>query len=137
MWGGMGTAAVLGGVIAYFSFFHGDMLSSIFIGDVTAADSAAVINASAEFLRATSIECFVLSLAYCMTGYFNGMGKTTFVMIQGMCAIFLVKLPFAWFAGRQSPPKLFQIGMSTAYAALFTLTICIVYYMYTAKKSKI
>lgn len=70
MYTGIGTAAVLGGIMAYISFFHGDALSMIFVKDTAAADAGAVIKASAEFLKATSIECFILSVAYCLTGYF-------------------------------------------------------------------
>ena len=114
--------------MSYLSFFHGDLLSRIFIKELP------VINASAAFLKATAIECFVLSVAYCFTGYYNGLGKTTFVMAQGLCAIFFVKIPYAWFASNQPNPKLFQIGMSTAYAAIFTLVICIFCYIYTNKK---
>lgn len=128
MWTGMCTAVILGGLMSYLSFFHGDLLSRIFIKELP------VINASAAFLKATAIECFVLSVAYCFTGYYNGLGKTTFVMAQGLCAIFFVKIPYAWFASNQPNPKLFQIGMSTAYAAIFTLVICIFCYIYTNKK---
>ena len=128
MWIGMGTAAILGGIMAYTAFFHGDVLSMIFVSDAAEAQ-AAVIRDSAEFLRATSIECFVLSVAYCLTGYFNGLGRTTFVMLQGLCAIFLVKIPYAYYASRKPVPKLFDIGLSTAYAAVFTLAACLIYYV--------
>lgn len=129
MWTGMCTAVILGGVMSYLSFFHGDLLSKIFIKELP------VIQASARFLKATAIECFILSIAYCFTGYYNGLGKTTFVMGQGLCAIFLVKIPFAWFATYQLEPQLFQIGMSTAYAAIFTLVVCIIYYIWMNRKS--
>lgn len=129
MWAGMGTAVVLGGIMSYLSFFHGDVLSMLFIKDASAEDAKAVIAASSEFLKATSIECLILSAAYCLTGYFNGLGKTTFIMIQGLFAIFLVKIPYAWFASRQTPPQLFQMGLSTVFAALFTLITCLVYYL--------
>lgn len=129
MWEGMFTAVILGGVMSYLSFFHGDLLSRIFINDML------VVHASAEFLKSTAIECFILSIAYCFTGYYNGIGKTTFVMGQGLCAIFLVKIPFAWFATYQLEPQLFQIGMSTAYAAIFTLVVCIIYYIWMNRKS--
>lgn len=135
MWTGMGSAIFLGGIMSYVSYFHGDLLSMIFIKDTATADAAAVIAGSAEFLRATSIECFVLSIAYCLTGYFNGMGQTTFVMIQGLCAIFLVKIPYAWIASTQANPQLFQIGLSTAFAALFTLVVCLAYFFYQSRKS--
>lgn len=130
MWLGMLTAALLGGIAAYLSFFHGTWLSSFFTKEVP------VILASAEFLRATAIECFILSIAYCFTGYYNGLGQTTFVMAQGLCAIFLVRIPFAWFASRLPDPQLFQIGLSAAMAAAFTLVVCACYYVYRYKKSK-
>ena len=133
MWLGMGTAAVLGGIMAYVSYFHGEALSLLFV-KASAEGQAEVVRASAEFLRATSVECFALSLAYCLTGYFNGCGRTVFVMVQGLCAIFLVKIPYAYFASRKPEPQLFDIGLSTAYAAVFTLAICLIYYFYSRRK---
>ncbi len=129
MWTGMGTAAVLGGIISYIVYSHGDVLSMIFLNEGTEGREE-VIRSSAEFLRATSIECFVLSVAYCLTGYFNGIGKTTFVMLQGLMAIFLVKIPYAYIQSRSPNPSLFNIGLSTAYAALFTLVISLIYYLF-------
>lgn len=131
MWTGMCTAVTLGGIMSYLSFFHGDLLSRIFIKELP------VIHASAEFLKATAIECFILSIAYCFTGYYNGLGKTAFVMAQGLCAIFLVKIPFAWFATYGFEPRLFQIGMSTAYAAVFTLVVCVFYYIYINNRKRL
>ena len=95
-----------------------------------------MLNASAEFLKATSIECFILSIAYCFTGYFNGVERTTFVMVQGLLSIFLVKIPYAWFASTRPEPSLFQIGMSTAWAAIFTLLLCVWYYIHCSGKEK-
>ena len=132
MWLGMLTAAILGGILAYCSFFHGAALSALFIK----GGETAVLNASAEFLKATSIECFVLSTAYCFTGYFNGVERTTFVMVQGLLSIFLVKNPYAWFASTRPEPSLFQIGMSTAWAAVFTLLLCVWYYIHCSRKDK-
>lgn len=130
MWLGMATAAVLGGILAYCSFFHGAALSTLFIK----GGETAVLNASAEFLKATSIECFILSIAYCFTGYFNGVERTTFVMAQGLLSIFLVKIPYAWFASTRPEPGLFQIGMSTAWAAVFTLIVCAGYYFICSRR---
>ena len=133
MWLGMATASVLGGILAYCSFFHGAALSTLFIK----GGETAVLNASAEFLKATSIECFILSIAYCFTGYFNGVERTTFVMVQGLLSIFLVKIPYAWFASTRPEPSLFQIGMSTAWAAIFTLLLCVWYYIHCSGKEKL
>lgn len=124
LWVGMATAAVIGGFMAYLSFFHGDVLSQLFTQD------AAVIAASAEFLKATALECFILSLAYCYDGYFNGIEKTTFVMVQGIIAALCVRIPYAYYASIQVAPSLFNIGLSTALAAAFMFVACSVYYLW-------
>ena len=128
LWVGMATAAVIGGVMAYLSFFHGDALSRLFIGD------GAVIAASAEFLKATALECFILSLAYCYDGYFNGIEKTTFVMVQGIIAALCVRIPYAYYASVQPEPSLFNIGLSTALAAAFMFVVCTAYYLWNRKR---
>lgn len=118
LWIGMATSVAIGGVMAYITFFHGDTLSALFV------DDAAVIAISAEFLKATAIECFILSLAYCYDGYFNGVEKTTFVMVQGVIASLLVRVPYAYFASTRPDPSIFQIGFSSAVAAIFMLLLC-------------
>ncbi len=130
MWDGMATAAVIGGGIALLTFFFGDVLSSLFI------EEAAVIAVSAEFLKATSIECFVLSLAYCFTGYFNGIGKTAFVMTQGIIAGLAVRVPLAWLMTTRPVPVVFHIGLAETAASAFLLVVCAVYYTMCAKKRK-
>lgn len=127
LWVGMMTAAVIGGAMAYLSFFHGDALSRLFIGDV------AVIAASTEFLKATALECFILSMAYCYDGYFNGIEKTTFVMVQGIIAALCVRIPYAYYASVQPEPSLFNIGLSTALAAAFMFLVCTAYYLWNRK----
>lgn len=123
MWDGMVSAALIGGAAAALGFFGGGALSSFFI------DDAAVINVSAEFLKATSIECFILSIAYCFTGYFNGIGRTRFVMAQGIIAVLAVRVPFAWYMSTRPDPVVFNIGLSETAAALFMLIVCAAYYM--------
>ena len=128
LWVGIISAACIGGVMSYLSFFHGDMLSLLFIKD------PAVIAASAEFLKATSIECFVLAIAYCFDGYFNGTKKTALVMVRGVSAALLVRIPYAYFVSRRPDSTLFQIGMSTALAAIFMLVFCSVEYILEKRK---
>ncbi|MEG2198746.1 MAG: MATE family efflux transporter [Anaerovorax sp.] len=130
MWLGMSTAAVFSIIMFYISFFHGDLLSAIFSPD------PAVIAASSDFLKATAIECLILSMAYCFTGYFNGLGKSTFVMVQGLLAIFLVRIPYAYLASKSANPSLFEIGLSAVAAAGFSLIVCVVYYSLREKKEK-
>lgn len=128
MWNGMATAACIGGVMAYLCLFHGNSMAHIFIDDPEVAAAAA------EFLKATAIECFLLSITYCFTGYFNGVGKTGFVMVQGLCAVLLVRIPYAVYASRRPEPTLLNIGMSMAFAAMFMLIVCGGYYFLQTRK---
>ena len=45
-----------------------------------------------------------------------------------MLSIFVVKLPYAWFASSHATPSIFQIGMAGAFAAAFELLACLWYY---------
>ena len=128
LWLGM----MLSTIFAYFSIFHGTRLSTLFIK----ADETAVLLAAAEFLKATSIECFILSAAYCLVGYFNGTKHTNFVMIQSLLSIFVVKLPYAGVASSHAVPSIFQIGMAGALAAAFELFACLWYYNRLKKDDK-
>ncbi|MEG0830175.1 MAG: MATE family efflux transporter [Anaerovoracaceae bacterium] len=127
MWLGMSTAVCFGVAMFYFSFFHGDVLSSIFTKDPD------VIAASASFLKATAIESITLTIAYCFIGYFNGIGKTTFVMLQGLGSIFLVRIPYAYFASIQENPSMFSIGLSAVASAGFILIASLIYYKFGKK----
>ena len=127
---GVITAGILGGAFSYILFFHGASLAIIF-------DKNPLVIADASlFLRATSLECLILSVANCFTGYLSGLGKTKFVMLQGVLAVSLVKIPYAILALRLAKNKLFQIGFATVWGALFTLISCISYYIYLERKAK-
>ena len=127
LWVGIASACVIGGVMSYLSFFHGEWLSSLFIKDHS------VIKASSEFLKATSIECFVLSISYCFDGYFNGRGKTTLVMVRGVTAALLCRIPFAYVMSLNDS-SLFNIGLSTAVAAIYMLVFCCIEYAISESK---
>ena len=99
------------------------------------SNDSQVIAASSLFLKATSIECFVLSISYCFDGYFNGMGKTTLVMVRGVAAALLVRIPYAYYASIQSDTSLFQIGLATAFSAVFMLVFCYIEYFVRRDKA--
>ena len=131
MWIGLKSAAVLGGITACILFFHGDVLSTLFMNNTDTAESQAVLTVSANYLKATAIEGFLTALFSCFSGYFNGCGKNVLVMVQGLCSTFLVRIPYAWYASRKPEPEVFQIAMSAVYAAAFALILYIVYYLFT------
>ena len=127
---GLLCSGLIGAIAAYFSIFHGQAMASLFIHE------RAVIADAAVFLKTTAIECFILSLAYCFVGYFTGLGRTGWVLFQGMVAIFCVRIPYAYWASHQSDPSLFNIGLSLAFAAATMLIICSVLFVLLLKSRK-
>ena len=41
-----------------------------------------------DYLKAYSIDCLLTAVLFCFVGYFNGCGKTIFVIIQGIIGAF-------------------------------------------------
>lgn len=127
---GMATSLCFGVVMAYFSFFHGDILAGIFAKD------GAVISAAADYLRAYSIDTLLVSFLFCFIGYFNGCGKTTFVMIQGIIGAFAVRIPVSYIMSLGNNVSLFKVGLATPISTIVQVTLCIIYFKWINKNQK-
>lgn len=88
----------------FLSFFHGNVLAGIFSSD------AMVIEAAADYLKAYAIDCLFTAIFFCYIGFYNGIGMTKFVMIQGIIGAFCVRVPVSWFMSRRAGATLFDIG---------------------------
>lgn len=132
---GLILAIILGAIVSIIIFFFGESLSTIFI-DKTIENATETIKDSGLFLKTTSMECFLFCIAYCFMGYLNGRGKTRFVMIQGLCAIFLVKIPYLYLATYVMEPNLFNMGLALVFSALFSLIACLIYFFIFKHKEK-
>lgn len=120
----------IGMFLAYFSFFHGDIMAGIFNSETQ------VIAAGAEYLKAYAIDCLLVSFMFCFTGFFNGCGKTTFVMIQGIIGAFGVRIPVSYLMSRLVPVSLFRIGLATPASTLIQIVLCVAYYIWFNKASE-
>ena len=125
---GIGSSFAVGAVMSYFSFFHGDIMASIFSND------SAVIEAAAQYLKAYAIDTLLVSVMFCMVGYFNGCGRTTFAMLQGIIGAFCVRIPVSFFMSRMVPVNLFHIGLATPASSLVQTAMCVVYYYWMNRK---
>lgn len=121
---GIGLSLAVGVVMAWLSYFHGDLLVSIFAKD--GADD--VVAAAAEYLRAYAIDCLLVSVMFCMVGYFNGCGRTIFVMAQGIIGAFGVRIPVSFFMSRLEPVSLFMVGLATPASTAVQIVLCLGYY---------
>ena len=125
---GIGTSLLVSVFIAYFTFFHGDMLAGVFARD------AQVIAAAADYLRAYAIDCLLTSFLFCFIGYFSGMGETFFVMLQGLTGAFLVRIPVSYAVSRAADASLFAIGLATPASTAVQIVLCAAFMARCLKK---
>lgn len=127
---GMLTSLLFGIVMAYCSFFHGDILAGLFAKD------SDVIAAAADYLKAYAIDTLLVSFLFCYMGYFNGREKTTFVMAQGIAGAFLVRIPVSYIMSRAAEVSLFKVGLATPASTIVQIALCSVYFIWINRKQK-
>lgn len=120
---GIGTSVAVGFLMFYVSFFHGDWMAGLFARD------RQVILAAADYLRAYAIDCILTSFLFCFMGYFNGGGKTLFVMGQGILGDFCIRIPVAYAVSRISGVSLFYIGLATPASTVVQIVLCVWYFV--------
>ena len=102
-------------------FFKGDLISQIFTNDT------AVIARSFEFLRGFAPEAVVTAVLFSYMGYFNGHGKSFFVMAQSLAQSFLVRLPLSYIMSIRPNASLTGIGIAAPSATIFGILLCFIY----------
>ncbi len=111
-----------GVVMAYLSAFHGTIFTNLFIDDPLTTASALL------YLKSYSFDVVLVCFIFSFTGYFNGCGKTSFVMIQAVLGAFLVRIPLAFYFSILPDTNLFIIGLATPISTALQIIMCMVYY---------
>lgn len=117
----IGISFVLGVVMFYAAFFHGEALSGLFSND------NAVILAAADYLKAYAIDCLLTCFLFCFVGFYNGMEHTTFVMAQGIIGAFAVRVPVSFIMSKIEPVSLFRIGLAIPCSTVLQIILCFVF----------
>ena len=125
---GMITSFAFGVVMAVLTFFAGNFLARLF------EDDPVVIASAWSYMRGTAAEYVVVPFVFCFLGYFNGIGKTTFVMLEGIIASFVVRIPLCYFLSRLPDTSLFIIGLAVPISTASSILMCVVYYIFVRKK---
>ena len=116
---GILMSLAVGTVMFYLSFFHGNILTSLFSKDIEVAA------AGADHLKAYAIDCMLTPVFFCFIGFYNGVGLTTFVMAQGIISAFLVRVPVSYLMSRRVPVSLFHIGLATPCSSALQIVMCL------------
>ena len=125
---GAAVSFAIGVCMFLLTFFHGDMLASIFSSD------AEVVAAAADYLKAYAIDCLFTAIFFCYTGYYNGIGRTTFVMAQGIVGALGVRVPVSYLMSLRPDATLFQIGLATPASSIVQLVLCFGYMLWLKRK---
>ena len=123
------SSLAVGLFMGWATFFHGDAVTSLFV-----SDEPEVALASWEYLKAYSIDCLLTSFLFCMVGYFNGLGRTSFVMWQGIIGAFCVRIPVSWIMSRLEPVSIFRIGLATPCSSIVQVSLCLLVFFGLARK---
>lgn len=124
----IGLSFAAGVAMGYLSFFHGDFLAGIFSGEPE------VIIAAWEYLKAYAVDCLLTAFLFCFIGFYNGIGRTGFVMLQGICGAFLVRVPLSFLFSKVEPVSLFRIGLATPSSTIVQIALCLGFLLIVRKK---
>lgn len=119
---GVGVSLFTSLFLAYAAFFHGQTLASLFSGD------SAIVYQAADYLRAYALDTLLVSFLFSFIGYYNGRGKTLFVMCQGLAGAFFVRIPVSYLMSRLPNATLFRIGLATPASSVVQIFLCAVYF---------
>ena len=110
------------------TFFFGGALCSIFTKDQE------LVAIGANYLKAYAFDCILTAFLFCFLGFYNGIGLTRFVMIQGIIGAFLIRIPVAWIMSRIEPVNVFLIGIATPISTVVQDILCLGCLIYVFRK---
>lgn len=107
--------------ISYFGFFHGDLLCSLFSKDND------VTFAGWQYLKGYSIDVLFTSFLFCFIGFYNGAGRTKFVMLQGIFGAFCIRVPVSFIIHHFFSDSIFYLSLATPCSTFTQIIICFIY----------
>ena len=127
---GIATSLIVGIFMFFSAFFFGDRMCRLF------SDDSGVVFSGFQYLRAYAIDCLFTSFLFCFIGFYNGIGRTKFVMWQGILGAFAVRIPVSYVFSKMEPVSIFKIGLATPCSSLLQITLCMLYLLFVEKSLK-
>ena len=122
------VVSVFFGIVMFFvTFFHGDLLAGIF------SNKSDTVSDAFDYLKAYAIDCLLTCFLFCFIGFYNGIARTKFVMIQGIVGAFLVRIPVAFLMQHIGGGSLFMIGLATPCSTVLQIILCFAVYIHFKK----
>lgn len=131
MYCGMVMGATVGIFIFVLVFFFGELPASVF------SNEPAYIKEAANYLKGFSIDTVITCVLFSYMGYFNGCGRTVFVMAQGIFSAFAIRIPASYIMSLGTTPSLMKIGFAVPISTIVGIIVCSVYYRIVTKKERL
>lgn len=127
---GMGLGASIGFLVFFLAVFRGDLPSSLF------TNTQSYVEQSALYLKGFAFEAVLTCIVFSYIGYFNGHGMSLPVMIQGITASFLFRVPLSYLFSIRDGATLFDIGLALPLASVYGIIFFTTWYIVFQKKLK-
>lgn len=124
---GILIGVIFGASICVIVFLFGRNLAGLF------TTNTAYIAKAYEYLCGFVADAIVTSISFSFCGYFNGHGKSMFVMIQGLIQSLGIRLPLAFAVSGIPGVSLMYIGIAVPIASSIGVIMCLFYYRYLNK----
>ena len=128
---GIAVSVFFGVAMFFVTFFRGNLLAGIF------SNNPYIIAAAYDFLKAYAIDCLLTCFLFCFIGFYNGITKTKFVMIQGIAGAFFVRIPVAFLMQYIGNGSLFLIGLATPCSTVVQILLCFIVLIVTNRELKL
>lgn len=134
---GVGVAEKLCGFImlapdAYMQALSVFVAQNIGAGNLPRANKALAcgvgVSLFTSLFLAYALDTLLVSFLFSFIGYYNGRGKTLFVMCQGLAGAFFVRIPVSYLMSRLPNATLFRIGLATPASSVVQIFLCAVYF---------
>ena len=97
---------------------------------------AAVVRSGFAYLKGFAPETIMTVVLFSMVGYFNGRGRTLWVMVQGLVQTLLARLPLAYCMSIQPNASLTKIGLAAPVSTAVGILLNVAFYIYLDRRTK-
>ena len=117
----------IGVVMFLITFFPWRCAGGIFSSDGKWSLQRQIIS---RHMRSTAL---FTAIFFCYTGFYNGISKTRFVMIQGILGAFASEFQVSYIMSIQPETSLFHIGLATPMSSALQLILCVGFMLFLRK----
>lgn len=96
-----------------------------------------VIASGCDYLRTFSYDYLFVPFVFCLHGFLNGMGRTTFSATNNIIGAFLIRIPFGYLFGTMIGATLFHLGIAAPLTSIVTITIAITYIVILKRRNSL